>query len=163
SWFIWNSHSKSEITRRPFTITLASHLRAKSTTSSEKTSTSTLGRSERASRRNPTRSSSEKSGFLWRGSPTTPITSRSKIAAARERRVVAQVVRRVGEGQVVRLALARQRGEDVSPRDTSVEAELLEVALDRPARLGVGLHEVDAGGAAGERLEPHRARSRVKV
>ena len=26
SWFIWNSHSKSEITRRPLTITFASQL-----------------------------------------------------------------------------------------------------------------------------------------
>ena len=41
-WFIWNSHSKSEITRSPFTIVVASCLRAKSTTSSEKTSTTTL-------------------------------------------------------------------------------------------------------------------------
>ena len=41
-WFIWNSHSKSEITRSPFTIVLASCLRAKSTTSSEKTSTTTF-------------------------------------------------------------------------------------------------------------------------
>ena len=42
SWFIWNSHSKSEITRRPFTIVFAPYLRANSTTSSAKTSTSTL-------------------------------------------------------------------------------------------------------------------------
>ena len=42
SRFIWNSHSKSAITRRPFTIVFASCLRAKSTTSSWKTSTVTL-------------------------------------------------------------------------------------------------------------------------
>ena len=41
-WFIWNSHSKSEITRSPFTIVLESCLRAKSTTSTENTSTTTL-------------------------------------------------------------------------------------------------------------------------
>ena len=41
-WFIWNSHSKSEIARRPLTIVVAPCLRAKSTTSSEKTSTTTF-------------------------------------------------------------------------------------------------------------------------
>ena len=45
SWFIWNSHSKSEMTRSPLTIAFASQRRAKSTTSSAKTSTSTFGRS----------------------------------------------------------------------------------------------------------------------
>ena len=45
-WFIWNSHSKSEVTRRPFTMVFASCLRAKSTTSSEKTSTTTFSQDE---------------------------------------------------------------------------------------------------------------------
>ena len=40
--FIWNSHSKSAITRRPFTIVREPCLRAKSTTSSLKTSTTTF-------------------------------------------------------------------------------------------------------------------------
>src|SRR5207302_9169665 len=38
SWFIWNSHSKSEMTRSPFTIAFASQRFAKSTPSSRKTS-----------------------------------------------------------------------------------------------------------------------------
>ena len=42
-------HSKSEVTRRPFTMVFASCLRAKSTTSSEKTSTTTFSQEERAS------------------------------------------------------------------------------------------------------------------
>ena len=42
SRFIWNSHSKSAITRRPLTIVRAPCLRAKSTTSSLKTSTTTF-------------------------------------------------------------------------------------------------------------------------
>ena len=42
SWFIWNSHSKSEMTRSPLTIAFASHRCAKSTTSSRKTSISTF-------------------------------------------------------------------------------------------------------------------------
>jgi hypothetical protein len=79
SWFIWNSHSKSEITRRPLTITLASQRRAKSTTSSLKTSTSTLASGASASRASATRSASGKSVVLWRGLPTTPTTIRSKI------------------------------------------------------------------------------------
>ena len=83
SWFIWNSHSKSEITRRPFTITFASHLRAKSTTSSLKTSTSTFSIPSSAWRRKSTRSSTENIGCLCCGAPTTPTTTRSKIPAAR--------------------------------------------------------------------------------
>src|SRR5436305_9832005 len=83
SWFIWNSHSKSEMTRRPLTIAFASHLRAKSTTNSRKTSISTLPRPERASRRNSIRSSTVNVGCLWWGVPTTPTTTRSKIPAAR--------------------------------------------------------------------------------
>jgi len=83
SWFIWNSHSKSEITRSPLTITFASHLCAKSTTSSEKTSTSTFSSPPTVSRKKPTRSSSVNIGALCWGLPTTPITTRSKIAAAR--------------------------------------------------------------------------------
>ena len=83
SWFIWNSHSKSEITRRPLTIAFACQRRANSTTSSEKTSTSTFSRSPSASFRNSTRSSRLKSGVLCRGLATTPTTTRSKIAAAR--------------------------------------------------------------------------------
>ena len=42
SRFIWNSHSKSAITRRPFTIVRAPCLRANSTTSSLNTSTTTF-------------------------------------------------------------------------------------------------------------------------
>ena len=41
-WFIWNSHSKSEIARSPLTIVFAPCLRANSTTSSANTSTSTF-------------------------------------------------------------------------------------------------------------------------
>src|SRR5207247_890537 len=81
SWFIWNSHSKSEMTRRPLTITFASHLRAKSTTSSRKTSISTLPRPESASRRNSTRSSTVKVGSLWCGVLTAPTPPRSTIPA----------------------------------------------------------------------------------
>ena len=82
-WFIWNSHSKSEMTRRPLTIVFAPQRRAKSTTSSEKTSSSTFGTSASASRRNATRSSIENIVSLWRGAPTTPTTTRSNTAAAR--------------------------------------------------------------------------------
>src|SRR5579885_912334 len=83
SWFIWNSHSKSEITRSPFTITVASQRRAKSTTSSRNASTSTLPRWESASFRSASRSSSENIGALCWGAPTTPATTRSKMRAAR--------------------------------------------------------------------------------
>ena len=77
-WFIWNSHSKSEITRSPFTIVFAPHRRAKSTTSSAKTSTSMFSLPASASRRKPTRSSIVNIAFLCRGSLTTPTTTRSK-------------------------------------------------------------------------------------
>ena len=83
SRFIWNSHSKSAITRRPFTIVRAPCLRAKSTTSSLNTSTTTLSSSESASSRNATRSSTVNSVCLCVGSRTTPTTTESKIAAAR--------------------------------------------------------------------------------
>jgi hypothetical protein len=83
SRFIWNSHSKSAITRRPFTIVRAPCLRAKSTTSSLKTSTTTFSTSATACSRNATRSSTEKVVCLCCGSRTTPTTTRSKIAAAR--------------------------------------------------------------------------------
>jgi hypothetical protein len=82
-WFIWNSYSKSEITRRPLTITVASQRRAKSTTSSRNTSTSTFGTSVNTSRTSSMRVSSGKSGVLCCGLPTTPTTMRSKMAAAR--------------------------------------------------------------------------------
>src|SRR4029079_422360 len=82
-WCIWNSHSKSEIARRPLTIVLAPHARANSTTSSAKTSTSMLSWPTSASRRNWTRSSTENIAFLCCGSRTTPTTTRSKIPAAR--------------------------------------------------------------------------------
>src|SRR6187397_1234864 len=82
-WFIWNSHSKSEITRRPFTIVVAPQRFANSTTSSEKTSTSTLSWSRSASSRKATRSSTENIVCLWLGSRTTPTTTRSKISAER--------------------------------------------------------------------------------
>ncbi len=39
----------------------------------------------------------------------------------------------------------------------------VEVGVDRPARLRVGLDEHRAGCAAGERLDAHRARARVEV
>ena len=68
-WFIWNSHSKSEMTRSPFTIVVASCLRANSTTSSENTSTTTLLEPGRASSRKSTRSSTVKSVSLCVGSP----------------------------------------------------------------------------------------------
>src|SRR5579884_2381420 len=83
SWFIWNSHSKSEITRRPFTIAFACQRCANSTTSSRKTSTSTFSSPASASRRNATRSSTVNIGCLCAGLPTTPTTTRSKIPAAR--------------------------------------------------------------------------------
>ena len=67
SWFIWNSYSKSEITRRPLTITLASQRRAKSTTSSLKTSTSTLSRCAEGPLTRSTRSSIGKVGDLCCG------------------------------------------------------------------------------------------------
>ena len=82
-WCIWNSHSKSEMARRPFTIVRAPKRRANSTTRSENTSTSTLARSASASRRNSTRSSTENIVALCCGSRTTPTTTRSKIPAAR--------------------------------------------------------------------------------
>ena len=83
SRFIWNSHSKSAITRSPFTIVRAPCLRAKSTTSWLNTSTTTLSSPASASSRNATRSSTVNVVCLWCGSRTTPTTTRSKIAAAR--------------------------------------------------------------------------------
>src|SRR5581483_1978213 len=83
SWFIWNSHSKSEITRSPFTIAFASQRCANSTTSSRKTSISTLSSEPSATRRNSTRSSIVNIGCLCAGLPTTPTTTRSKMPAAR--------------------------------------------------------------------------------
>ena len=62
----------------------ASHLCANSTTSSEKTSTSTLSRCESAPLRKSTRSSTENIVSLCLGSRTTPTTTRSNTAAARE-------------------------------------------------------------------------------
>src|SRR5690242_10918377 len=85
-WFIWNSHSKSEITRRPLTIVFAFHRRANSTTSSVNTSTSTFpGSSFSASavRMKSTRSSTVNIVALCCGSRTTPTTTRSKISAVR--------------------------------------------------------------------------------
>ena len=52
SWFISNSYSKSEIARSPLTTAVASFSCAKSTSRSEKISTSTLSRSAVASSMN---------------------------------------------------------------------------------------------------------------
>ena len=49
-------------------------------------------------------------------------------------------------------------GEGVLAEDgRALERELVEVAVDGPAGLAVALDEGRVGGAAGERLEPHRA------
>src|SRR5207249_5721533 len=73
------------------------------------------------------------------------------------------VVGRIGEHEVVRGAIGRKRAERVLAEDGRVQLQLVEVRVDRAARLAVGVDERRARGAARERLESERARAGEEV
>ena len=76
------------------------------------------------------------------------------------------LVGRVDQHEIVLPAgagLARERRDGVLAQDGAAQPQLVEVALDRPHRVGVALDEDGARRAARERLEPHRAGARVEV
>ena len=78
--------------------------------------------------------------------------------------MVGELVGGVDEDEIVGVALAREEGEGVAAHDPrSRQAQLLQVALDRTARVSVGLDEDGPGRPAREGFEAHRAGTGVQI
>src|SRR5438128_8821458 len=97
-----------------------------------------------------------------------PVVREDTGQDARERglKVGIHLVRGVDQHEIVtpaRLRLAPERPDGVLAQDRSAYAELVEVLLDRTRRGAVRLDEDGPLGAAGERLEAHRARAGAEV
>src|SRR5581483_6983968 len=84
---------------------------------------------------------------------------------ARELRfeVGVQVVRRVDEHEIVLRPLGGEHGDRVAPQHGRLQAQLVEVALDRAHCVAVRLDEDGARRPARERLEAERARAGVQI
>ena len=93
---------------------------------------------------------------------STPSGRRSRREARREALPV-EVVGRVAEDQVVRPPVARDRAHGVLAEHGALQAELVEVGVDRAAGVAIRLDERRRRRPAGERFEPHCARAREEV
>ena len=70
--------------------------------------------------------------------------------------VITEIIGRIAENQVVAAAVLRDGTRGVLTKHTALEPQLVEIRVDRAARLAIRFDEHDRRGAAAQRLEPER-------